>query len=96
VKGFGVKDNHAVQAKYELDDLTQRSMSQLAERIHVPAGTFVVFNALSWNRDALMETDMPENNELADMTTGQVVPVEILFKRATSCTCASLRAIYLQ
>ena len=81
VKGFGVKDNHAVQAKYELDDLTQRSMSQLAERIHVPAGTFVVFNALSWNRDALMETDMPENNELADMTTGQVVPVEILFKK---------------
>ncbi len=82
VKGFGVKDNHAVQAKYELDDLTQRSMAQLADQIHVPAGTFVVFNALSWKRDALMEADMPENNQLTDMATGQTVPVEILFKKS--------------
>ncbi len=81
VKGFGVKDNHAVQAKYELDDLTQRSMSQIAEQIHVPAGTFVVFNALNWKRDALIETDMLENSDLTDMTTGQVVPVTILFKK---------------
>lgn len=82
VKGFGVKDNHAVQAKYELDDLLQREMSQLAEQIHVPAGTFVVFNGLSWKRNALMEADMPDNNELTDMTTGQVVPIEILFKKS--------------
>jgi alpha-mannosidase len=81
VKGFGVKDNHAVQAKYELDDLTQREMSQLAEQIHVPAGTFLVFNGLSWKRDTLIEADMPDNNELTDMTTGQVVPVEMLFKK---------------
>jgi hypothetical protein len=82
VKGFGVKDNHAVQAKYELDDLTQREMSQLAEQIQVPAGTFVVFNGLSWKRDALIDADMPENNELTDMTTNKVVPVEILFKKS--------------
>jgi hypothetical protein len=82
VKGFGVKDNHAVEAKYELEDLTQRALSQIAERIHIPAGTFVVFNALSWKRDALMEADMPDNNELTDMTTGQVVPVEVLFKKS--------------
>ena len=81
VKGFGVKDNYAVQAKYELDDLIQRTLSELANQIHVPAGTFVVFNALSWKRSALIEADMPENSELFDMTTGEIVPVEILFKK---------------
>jgi alpha-mannosidase len=81
VKQLAVKDNRATQARFDVDDVAQRAMEQLADQIHIPAGTLVVFNALNWKRDALVETDLGEHEELVDMTTGQTVPTEIVSKK---------------
>jgi alpha-mannosidase len=78
VKQLAVKDNYATQARFELEDVTNRSLSQLVQRIHVPARTLVVFNSLNWKRSALIEADLNPNEELVDLTTHEIVPVEIL------------------
>ena len=78
VKQLAVKDNYATQAQFDLRDIAERSMGQLAHQIHIPARTLVVFNALNWKRDALMETDLSKHQELVDLTTQARVPVEIL------------------
>ncbi len=80
-KQLAVKDNFATQARFDLEDIANRSMAQLAHEIHVPARTLVVFNGLNWNRDALMETDLNKNDELYDLTTQERVPVEVLSDR---------------
>lgn len=81
VKQLAVKDNFATQARFDLDDIANRSMGQLAHRIHVPARTLVVFNPLNWKRDALMETDLNKNEELYDLSTQESVPVEVISAR---------------
>ncbi len=78
VKQLAVKDNFATQARFELDDIANRSMAQLAHEIHIPARTLVVFNGLNWKRDALVETDLNKNEELYDLTTQERVPVDVL------------------
>jgi alpha-mannosidase len=78
VKQLAVKDNYATQARFDLEDVTNRAMSQLAREIHVPARTLVVFNGLNWKRNALIETDLHNNEELVDLSTQHVVPVETL------------------
>ena len=78
VRQLAVKDNYATQARFDLEDVTNRAMSQLAREIHVPSKTLVVWNALSWKRDALVETDLSKHEELIDLTTHEPVPVEVL------------------
>jgi hypothetical protein len=58
-----------------------RSLSQLADKIHVPADTLLVFNSLNWQRDALVETDLFDHAVVKDLTTGAEVPLEILWKK---------------
>jgi len=58
-----------------------RSLSQLADRIHVPADTLVVFNSLNWRRNAVVETDLPPNPKLVDLTTREEVPLQVLFEK---------------
>lgn len=76
-----VKDGRAVTARLEIRDAVNRGMSQLANEIHVPAETLVVFNALNWQRDALVETDLPEKARLEDLTTHRPVAYEVVEKR---------------
>jgi alpha-mannosidase len=78
VKQLAAKDNYATQAHFELEDITNRSLYQLARQIQVPSGTFVVFNGLSWKRDALIEADLRRNQGLVDLTTHQDVPFEVV------------------
>jgi hypothetical protein len=81
VKQLRVKDNRADQAALEIEDVIDRSLSQLADQIHIPANTLVVFNSLNWRRNALVETDLLEHPELIDLTTHQRVPLEILYHK---------------
>ena len=81
VQQLAVKDNFATQAHFDLQDIANRSMTQLAHEIHVPAGTLVVFNGLNWKRDALIETDLDKNEELFDLTKQERVPVEVLSEK---------------
>ncbi len=78
VKQLEVKDSRATTARLEIDDVTNRSLSQLADQIHVPANTLVVFNSLAWRRSALVETDLFDRARLKDLTTNQEVPFEVL------------------
>lgn len=81
VKQLRVKDSRAQEASLEIEDVMNRSLSQLADRIHIPANTLVVFNSLNWKRDALLETDLFEHPELTDLTTKQTVPLQILYAK---------------
>jgi alpha-mannosidase len=81
VKQLRVKDDRAERAAVEIEDVMNRSLSQLADQIHIPADTLVVFNSLNWRRDALVETDLFENPRLTDLTTQQDVPLQILYEK---------------
>ncbi|MGH9343701.1 MAG: glycosyl hydrolase-related protein, partial [Terriglobia bacterium] len=74
-----VKDGFANHARFDAEDVADRAMGDLANEIHVSAGTLVVFNALNWKRDALVETDLVGHNELVDMTTGKPVTVQPIY-----------------
>ena len=76
-----VKDSRAVTARLEIRDAVNRGMSQLANEIHIPAETLVVFNPLNWQRDALVETDLPERAGLEDLTTHRPVDYQVVEKR---------------
>lgn len=78
---LAVKDNFATQAHFELDDITNRSLYQLAHQIQIPSRTMVVLNGLNWKRDALIEADVRKNEQLFDMTTHQQIPLEVMWDR---------------
>jgi hypothetical protein len=78
LKQLRVKDDRADRAALEINDVINRSMSQLTNDIHVPANTLVVFNSLNWKRDLVVETDLFEHPKLMDLTTQQQVPLEVL------------------
>ena len=79
VKQLRVKDDRADRASLEIEDVVNRSMSQLADNIHIPANTLVVFNSLNWKRNALVETDLFEHPKLIDLTTREEVPLQVLY-----------------
>lgn len=71
-----VKDDRATRAALDLTGVSNTALSQLANEIHIPAQTLVVFNPLSWKRDAIVETDLMPTEELVDMTTHLAAPIE--------------------
>ena len=81
VKQLRVKDDRAERASLEIEDVMNRSLSQLTDQIQIPAHTLVVFNSLNWQRDALVETDLFPNPRLTDLTTQQEVPLQILYEK---------------
>jgi alpha-mannosidase len=78
---LAIKDNFAVQAQAEVKDLADRSMYQLVNEVQTPGRTIVVFNALNWKRDALIDADPIWNEEIVDLATQKPVPVEVLWAK---------------
>jgi hypothetical protein len=76
-----VKDDRAERAALGIEDVMNRSLSQLADQIHIPADTLVIFNSLNWQRDALVETDLFDNPQVTDLTTQENVPLQILYSK---------------
>ena len=58
-----------------------RSFSQLADRIHIPANTLSRVQFLNWNRDAIVETDLFAHPKLTDLSKNQDVPLQVLYKK---------------
>ncbi len=81
VKQLRVKDGRADTASLQIEDVMNRSLSQLADQIHIPENTLVVFNSLNWQRDAVVETDLFEHPRLVDLTTQKEVPLQILYQK---------------
>lgn len=80
-KQLAVKDNFATQAHFELDDLTNRAMYQLVNKIGVGPSTLVVFNGLNWKRDAMIQADFRRNQEVVDLTTNKVIPLDVMWAK---------------
>jgi len=80
IKQLEVKDQYAVSAQAIADFITRNSMASLTGAIPVGANKVVVFNSLNWKRSGLVSIDITKNSDLVDLTTGQTVPVETLYK----------------
>lgn len=78
VRQLATKDQHAVQGREEVNALIDRSLSQLADQIHLPATALVVFNPLSWPRSALVESDLDAGKSLEEYPGMTPVPVDVL------------------
>jgi hypothetical protein len=81
VKQLRVKDDRADRAALQINDVMNRSLSQLADQIHVPANTLVVFNSLNWKRDAVVETDLFQYPKLVDLATNEAIPLQVLYQK---------------
>lgn len=81
IKQLAVKDNRATQAAFEAEDISNRALSQLADVVHIPMNTLLVFNSLSWERDAVVEADLNMNEQITDPSTKQVIPYEVLSRK---------------
>jgi alpha-mannosidase len=78
---LAVKDNFATQAHFELNDVRERAIANLASKIGVPVSTFIVFNSLNWKRNALVQMDLEKNQKLVDLSNNQDVPVELMWQK---------------
>ena len=81
VQQLAIKDNFAVQAQFELDDIKRRSLFELTKAIRIPNGGLVVFNALNWKHSGLVEADVREDEAIEDLSLHQDVPFEIMTNR---------------
>ncbi|MBZ5562384.1 MAG: hypothetical protein LAP13_08175 [Acidobacteriia bacterium] len=82
VRQLETKDHNVNDAREAVNSLAERSLSQLADQIHIPAPALLVFNPLSWTRSALVETDIDEHLVLREYPDMKPVPVEILKRGA--------------
>ena len=80
IKQLKVKDQYAVSAQAIADFITRNSMASLTGAIPIGANKVVVFNSLNWKRSGLVSIDITKNSDLVDLSTGQTVPVETLYK----------------
>ena len=77
---FEVKDHFASDGKLRVNAVLEQSLSQLADKIHVPATAFVVFNPLSWTRSDLVETDLDAGDSIVEYPGKTPVPLEVITK----------------
>jgi alpha-mannosidase len=78
LRQFEVKDHFATDGHLRVNAILDQSFSQLADRIHVPATAFVVFNSLNWSRSGLVETDLDAGSGIAEYPGKTPVPFEVL------------------
>ena len=72
------KDQFAVNSHQEVRSILEQSLSQLADQIHMPPPSIVVFNPLSWQRSGFVETDLDDHMQIEEYPDMKVVPYEIL------------------
>jgi alpha-mannosidase len=80
LRQFEVKDHFATDGHLLVNAVLDQSFSQLADRIHVPATAFVVFNPLSWTRSDLVETDLDAGDGIFEYPGKAPVPLEVVVK----------------
>ncbi|HYA44712.1 MAG TPA: glycoside hydrolase family 38 C-terminal domain-containing protein, partial [Acidimicrobiales bacterium] len=78
LRQFEVKDHFAVDGRLRVNAVLEQSLSQLADKIHVPATALVVFNPLNWTRSDLVETDLDAGNAILEYPAKTPVQLEVL------------------
>lgn len=75
---LAAKDEYAAESQQAVNALAKSSLSQIANQIHMPSSSLVVFNSLSWPRSGLVEIDLDTNKILTEYGGNTPVPFEIL------------------
>lgn len=78
VQQLRLKDDYARRSRDDVDAIVERSLSQLAARIHVAAPAVIVFNPLSRQRSGLVETDLDHGKALRSEPDGAMMPFEVV------------------
>jgi alpha-mannosidase len=78
VSQLATKDAYVAVSDEAVNALARQSLSQIADQIHLPAGSLVVFNSLSWPRSALVELDLERGTVVTEYPGKAPVPIEIL------------------
>jgi len=82
LRQFEVKDHFAVDGRLRVNAVLDQSLSQLADKIRVPATAFVVFNPLSWTRSDLVETDLDAGDTILEYPGKTAVQLEVIARHA--------------
>ena len=75
---LATKDQYVAASRQAVNSLAQQSLSQIANQIHMPAGSLMVFNSLSWQRSGLVELDLNNGTIVAEYPGKTPVAFEVL------------------
>ena len=77
---LATKNEYVRASRQEVNSLAERSLSQIANEIHMPSNTLLVFNTLNWQRSGLVSIDLDDDAALAEYPSLTPVPVEVVRK----------------
>ncbi|HUN62174.1 MAG TPA: polysaccharide lyase family protein [Candidatus Sulfotelmatobacter sp.] len=75
---LATKDEYVTESQQAVNTLAKSSLSQIANQIHMPSSSLMVFNSLSWTRNGLVETDLGSDAMIAEYPGKTIVPFEVL------------------
>jgi alpha-mannosidase len=78
VRQLEVKESQAINARALADSVARNSMASIADSISAGEGSLIVFNTLNWGRSGPVSIDLTNGDEIVDLSTSQVLPVEII------------------
>jgi alpha-mannosidase len=79
---LAAKDEYAAESQEAVNALAKASLSQIANQIHMPSSSLMVFNSLSWPRSGLVEMDLNRDMTLLEYPEKTPVPFEVLSEGA--------------
>ena len=82
VRQFATKDQFAVNGRERVNAILDQSLSQLADKIRLPATAIIVFNSLNWKRSGLVETDLNKDHVILEYPDKTPVCLEVLAHHA--------------
>jgi hypothetical protein len=78
VSQLTTKDEYAAESQQAVNALAKASLSQIANQIHMPSSSLMVFNSLSWQRDGLVEMDLESGKLIREYPVKTPVEFEVL------------------
>jgi alpha-mannosidase len=79
---LAAKDEYVAESQQAVNALAKSSLSQIANQIHMPSSSLMVFNSLSWPRSGLVEMDLGRDAILTEYPGKTVVSFEVLSEGA--------------
>ena len=79
---LATKDEYAAESQRAVNTLAKSSLSQIANQIHMPSSSLMVFNSLSWARSGLVEMDLGNDAIITEYPGKTAVAFEILSEGA--------------
>ena len=75
---LATKDQFAVNGRERVNAILDQALSQLADRVRLPAPAIIVFNSLNWTRSGLVETDLDQDHAILEYPSKSPVPFDVL------------------